>query len=338
MLMLAGEAALADAEQALQESLQSEGGLAAAHGALIEALYRSDRLSGVAYAALMKRLGTLQPARPQAAQRPAENAAADDRTILRFQRPQPDISGDKTILRIQPTPAHVTTRNTTGATSWSHPSHWTPTDSGPLGPGSVVKDRFVLEEKIGQGGMGTVYKARDRRKEEAQDRNPYVALKVLNEDFKRHPRSLQALQREARKAQALQHPNIVTVYDFDRDGTNVYMVMELLEGEPLDRLIRRHKGVGLESPAGVADRASDLQGDGLRARAGHRACGLQAGQCVPAERWHGEDLRLRHRAGREAGDARRRRAHDVRSRHAGCADACVREPGSGVGAGSASGR
>ncbi len=105
----------------------------------------------------------------------------------------------------------------------------------------------MLEEKIGQGGMGTVFKARDRRKEEAQDRNPYVALKVLNEDFRRHPRSLQALQREARKAQALQHPNIVTVYDFDRDGTNVYMVMELLEGEPLDRLIRRHKGVGLES-------------------------------------------------------------------------------------------
>src|SRR5690606_619510 len=59
-------------------------------------------------------------------------------------------------------------------------------------------------------------------------------------DFKRHPESLKALQREARKAQNLAHPNIVTVYDFDRDGANVFMVMELLEGEPLDRFIRRH--------------------------------------------------------------------------------------------------
>jgi serine/threonine protein kinase len=255
-----GQAALADAEQALDESLQREAGLAAAHGALIEALFRGERLSAATYAALMKRLSSLQPARQSATQlsasdspsRPAIEGFPDDRTILRPRQPQPppqpqpDISQDKTILRVPIPPANVTARNTTGASSWSHPSHWTPTDSAPPGPGTVIKDRFELVEKIGQGGMGTVFKARDRRKEEAQDRNPYVALKVLNEDFKRHPRSLQALQREARKAQALQHPNIVTVYDFDRDGTNVYMVMELLEGEPLDRLIRRHKGVGLD--------------------------------------------------------------------------------------------
>src|SRR5262245_7658058 len=252
-----GQAALADAEQALEDSLRQEAGLSAAHGALIEALYRSERLSGDAYTALMKRLSTAQPARQTQPTNPTkptkppsqpDQSPPDDRTVLRFHRPQPDISGDKTILRAQPPPTNVTSRNTTSASSWSHPSHWTPTDSAPPGPGSVVKDRFELMEKIGQGGMGTVYKARDRRKEEAQDRNPYVALKVLNEDFKRHPRSLQALQREARRAQALQHPNIVTVYDFDRDGTNVYMVMELLEGEPLDRLIRRHKGVGLDRP------------------------------------------------------------------------------------------
>jgi serine/threonine protein kinase len=250
-----GQAPLADTEQALQESLQREAGLGPSHGALIEALYRGERLSSESYVALMARLSALQPARPtpvqqnpqQQRQPPHSGPADNDRTILRFVRLEPDISSDKTQLRVPLPPANNTTRNTTGASSWSHPSHWIPVDSAPLGPGSVIKDRFVLEEKIGQGGMGTVYKARDRRKEEAQDRNPYVAVKVLNEDFKRHPRSLQALQREARKAQALQHPNIVTVYDFDRDGTNVYMVMELLEGEPLDRLIKRHKGSGLDS-------------------------------------------------------------------------------------------
>jgi len=91
--------------------------------------------------------------------------------------------------------------------------------------GSVLKGRFVLESIIGHGGMGIVFKAKDLRKEEAQDRNPYIAVKVLNEEFKQHPESLKALQRESRKAQDLAHPNISTVFDFDRDGGNVFMTM-----------------------------------------------------------------------------------------------------------------
>ncbi|MFI0415486.1 MAG: serine/threonine-protein kinase, partial [Candidatus Thiodiazotropha sp.] len=105
--------------------------------------------------------------------------------------------------------------------------------------GSVLKNRFVLEEMLGRGGMGVVYKARDLRKVEAMDRDPYIAVKVLSKDFQANPDSFIALQRESKKAQQLAHPNIVTVYDFDRDGPNVFMTMELLEGEPLDQLIRR---------------------------------------------------------------------------------------------------
>ncbi|MCU7905300.1 MAG: serine/threonine protein kinase [Candidatus Thiodiazotropha sp. (ex Epidulcina cf. delphinae)] len=105
--------------------------------------------------------------------------------------------------------------------------------------GSVLKNRFVLEEMLGRGGMGVVYKARDQRKVEAMDREPYIAVKVLSKDFQANPDSFIALQRESKKAQQLAHPNIVTVYDFDRDGPNVFMTMELLEGEPLDELIRR---------------------------------------------------------------------------------------------------
>jgi serine/threonine protein kinase len=127
--------------------------------------------------------------------------------------------------------------------SWSNLSG--DASSAPLAPGDTIKDRFVLEDIIGKGGMGIVFKARDLRWEEAQDRNPYVAVKVLNEDFKRHPESLKALQRESRKAQNLAHPNVVTVYQFDRDGANVFMVMELLEGEPLDKLIKRNDAGGL---------------------------------------------------------------------------------------------
>ena len=98
----------------------------------------------------------------------------------------------------------------------------------------MLRDRFVLEEVIGTGGMSVVFRALDRRREEAQDRHPHVAIKVLGDEFKRHPDALRALQRESRKTQRLAHPNIASVYDFDRDGPNVYMVMELLVGEPLD--------------------------------------------------------------------------------------------------------
>ena len=138
----------------------------------------------------------------------------------------------------------------TGTGSGSGGSSWTnlnqpDANAAPLAPGDTIKDRFVLEDIIGKGGMGIVFKARDLRWEEAQDRNPYVAVKVLNEDFKRHPESLKALQRESRKAQNLAHPNVVTVYQFDRDGANVFMVMELLEGEPLDKLIKRNDAGGL---------------------------------------------------------------------------------------------
>lgn len=153
---------------------------------------------------------------------------------------------DKTQFRNPASGVTAPQRNTTTGSSWDSPGSWSQQDSVPLVTGSVIKSRFILEESIGSGGMGTVFKARDLRKEEAQDRHPYVAIKVLNEDFKRHPESLKALQRESRKAQKLAHPNIVNVYDFDRDGGNVYMVMELLEGEPLDRVIKRAGGYGLE--------------------------------------------------------------------------------------------
>jgi serine/threonine protein kinase len=128
----------------------------------------------------------------------------------------------------------VTTGSTTGS-SWETDERLTEI-AAPLYPGSVLRDRFVLVEELGRGGMGVVYKAFDRSRGDARER--YVALKILNEEFKRHPLAVRALQREARKAQKLAHPNIATVYDFDRDGGNVYMVMELLSGRSLDQVLR----------------------------------------------------------------------------------------------------
>lgn len=109
----------------------------------------------------------------------------------------------------------------------------------------ILNNRFVLEAALGAGGMGTVYKAKDLRKVEANDPNPYVAVKVLNDDFKNHPDAFVTLQREASRSHILSHPNIVTVHDFDRDGDVIFMTMELLKGVGLDTLIRQHRGKGL---------------------------------------------------------------------------------------------
>ena len=109
----------------------------------------------------------------------------------------------------------------------------------------VLNQRFVLENVVGNGGMGTVYKARDLRKVEADDLNPYVAVKVLNSDFEHHPDAFVSLQREASRSHTLAHPNIVTVHDFDRDGSVIYMTMELLSGEGLDEYLHNN-ATGME--------------------------------------------------------------------------------------------
>ncbi|MBA3581926.1 MAG: protein kinase [Gammaproteobacteria bacterium] len=112
-------------------------------------------------------------------------------------------------------------------------------ERGMVGPGSTLKDRFVLIRSIGEGGMGVVYKAKDLLKVEAHDRNPYVAIKVLSRAFRSHQNAFISLQREASKAQRLAHPNIGTVYDFDREDDTIYMTMELLEGTELKDYIKQ---------------------------------------------------------------------------------------------------
>lgn len=136
-------------------------------------------------------------------------------------------------------------RPATGS-DWSRPDQWAGADVGPIGPGTVIKERYVLKSVIGEGGMGVVYRALDRIDEDARHRNPYVAIKILNEEFRKHSKAAIALHREARKSQSLSHPNIVHVRDFDRDGTIVFMTMELLEGDPLDKIIKESHLAGTE--------------------------------------------------------------------------------------------
>jgi len=173
----------------------------------------------------------------------ATPAAAPEATML---RPATDVPAQ--VRDSPPTPdAAPAPTEASGAGrsgSWRRWAESESTDTR-IGVGYVIRDRFVIEELVGEGGMGVVFRARDHRREEARDRNPFVAIKVLTEDFKQHPDALVALQREARRMQQLSHPNIAAVYDFDRDGSHVYLVMELLEGDSLDRMLARQPGTGL---------------------------------------------------------------------------------------------
>lgn len=150
---------------------------------------------------------------------------------------------DKTRFAPRPHPASTKTDTKSDATRINPTVVANPVAQKP--DHSLLKSRFVLEELLGAGGMGVVYKAKDLLKIEAQDRDPYVAIKVLTEEFKAHPEAFIALQRESRKTQRIAHPNIVTVFDFDRDGDTVFMTMEYLDGKPLDKLISQYRSVGL---------------------------------------------------------------------------------------------
>jgi serine/threonine protein kinase len=99
--------------------------------------------------------------------------------------------------------------------------------------GSVLRDRFMLQERISGGSMGVVYKAIDRRLAEARTPSPNVAIKILSTKLSQSELALRALQQEAAKGRCLVHPNIVRFIDLDRDNELYFIVMEWLEGRTL---------------------------------------------------------------------------------------------------------
>jgi tetratricopeptide (TPR) repeat protein len=110
-------------------------------------------------------------------------------------------------------------------------------------PAFPVGGRYEILEQVGRGGMGIVYRARDKRLDRI------VALKRLTDDLRDHPKAVELFLREARSAARLNHRNIVTVYDVDQEDSILFITMEFLEGQSLSTILRR---IGRLNPRDVA--------------------------------------------------------------------------------------
>ncbi len=196
-----------------------------------------------------------------------------------------------------------------------------------LQPGDVLAGRFVIEAKIGSGGMGTVFKARDLRREEAQDRHPYVAVKTLNIDVLQRDDSLKILQREARKAQGLAHPNIVRVHDFDRDGSTLFLTMELLEGTSLSADSADERVAGCAAHSFVADTPADCIRITIRSQRRYRPLRPEASKYHCTSKWAGQGHRLRDFASNTEPKSTDERTDNVRCEGAGGDDSRLRQSG-----------
>jgi serine/threonine protein kinase len=139
-----------------------------------------------------------------------------------------------------------------------------PMRSSPVPPpgltSDVLRDRYELTSILGRGSTGTVYKAVDRHRAHLDPTARCVAVKVLKLNYQDRPEELAQLEREFHEAQSLSHPNVVSVFDLDRDGNVYFIVMELLEGELLADILKRldgqpmarHYALGIISSVGAA--------------------------------------------------------------------------------------
>ena len=102
--------------------------------------------------------------------------------------------------------------------------------------GRLLGNRYEIIEKIGSGGMATVYKAK------CHVLNRYVAVKILRDEFTTDEEFIKRFEVEAQSAASITHPNIVSVYDVGVDGNLYYIVMELVKGKTLKEIIIEEKG------------------------------------------------------------------------------------------------
>ena len=102
--------------------------------------------------------------------------------------------------------------------------------------GSLLADRYEIIKKVGNGGMATVYKAKDTIL------NRFVAVKILRDEFTTDQEFIKRFEAEAQAAASISHPNIVSVYDVGNQDNLYYIVMELVQGKTLKEIILEEGG------------------------------------------------------------------------------------------------
>jgi serine/threonine-protein kinase len=112
--------------------------------------------------------------------------------------------------------------------------------------GALVGARYEISERLGSGGMGTVYKARDRVLEET------VALKVLRLEIARSPAMARRFRSEIRLARRVRHPNVCGIHEYGEEGELRYISMELIEGTDLKQIILQNGALPMEEAYDVS--------------------------------------------------------------------------------------
>jgi serine/threonine protein kinase len=131
--------------------------------------------------------------------------------------------------------------------------------------GTVVDDRFEVLSKLGEGGMGAIYKARQI----SMDR--IVALKILLHDQRGDPISVERFRHEAYLASRLNHPNAIVIHDFGQSADGLlYIAMEFLEGETLKERLERDNALSVKSALAVASQTLRVLAEAHRMGLIHR--------------------------------------------------------------------
>ena len=97
----------------------------------------------------------------------------------------------------------------------------------------ILAGRYELLERIGEGGMAVVFKGRDRLL------GRMVAVKILKPEYTKDQVFVESFRKESQLAASMVHQNIVNVYDVGQEGNINYIVMELIDGEPLSEVIKK---------------------------------------------------------------------------------------------------
>ena len=104
----------------------------------------------------------------------------------------------------------------------------------------ILNNRYLIEERLGSGGMAMVYRAHDLMLERK------VAVKILRQDFSRDPEFRRRFQKEAQAAAKLSHPNIVTIHDFGYYEDRLFIVMEYVPGADLKTILKQRGRIDLQ--------------------------------------------------------------------------------------------